>query len=291
MVFRLQSWRTVAGLLGAVFIFIGGRVQAAEYQLELARDVPIYEKPEAGARVIGRAYAGENLKSEQRPRRSPFYPVEFKSRSGRWRRGYISAREAGSSRLKRIVDMRSSYGVGVSAILSVQNQGARELATSPDTKYSITEFSGHTLFFRVFADLPLSGVWAARLGLSLRSTSMRGDAVLAGGGQMSTFELTQKFIAADGLLKRYMFFDGFWLGAGFEAAKGTAVDLKVVAGTPVDSSGIEKPFFAIFSAGVGYDWFLSQDFYLTPEGRVGGVITTDPFTLLYEGVVNIGYKL
>jgi hypothetical protein len=202
--------------------------------------------------------------------------------------------KAGYSRVKEKnkVSLRPHVTVGVSGIFSSAKQGARVLETSDDSKYDITEFNGTSTFFRIFADLPIEDDWAGRISLVLREAFMKGNAQLSGAPTVYQFELEQKFIGVEGLLKRYLGGDKWWLGGSLEASKGTAVSLKTTTAPPINDNGLEKPFFTILSFNTGYDFRVfgkdrnGKGFYLTPELRLGGVVTTDPITYLTEFIVN-----
>lgn len=280
-------------LLSFFLLFICGNLWAAGiYELELLENVAIYQRPDKSSKIIGRARLGQKLPTESRPRRG-FYKVQFRSR-GKVRSGYVALDEAGYSVIREIKkSLRSRYAVGVSAIYSLQSQGARELETSHDTKYDITEFKGSSTFFRLYVDMPVSTDWASRLGLVMRKTSVEGDAILSGSATYSRFHLEQSFIGIEGVLKRYLLNDYFWMGGVAEFSKGTKVGLKVISGTPVSQSEVKKPFFAVFSVAAGYDIPLVRSgnsaLFITPEMRLGGVVTTDPITYLVELAVNVGW--
>ncbi len=188
---------------------------------------------------------------------------------------------------KKPVAPHSRYTFGMSIVSSQQKQSKRELQTTPENTYQISEFSGQSFFFRFFVDVPFDKTWAGRVAVVMRKTDMKGNAELDGSPEPTKLHLQQQFIGIEALVKHY-FHDQWWFGGGIEFSKGTQVQLTSVSGAPIDASGLKKPFFTVLAGSLGWDYQF-KSVIINPEFKVGVVATTDPVTYLIEEVVNIGY--
>lgn len=180
--------------------------------------------------------------------------------------------------------------VGVSFISSFKSQGSREIQTSPDTNYQVSNLSGGSMFFRAFVDMPLMTSWLGRVAISNRKISLSGDSELTNSvlGK-APLELDQSFLGGEFTLKRY-YGSEFWFGSGMELAQGVDFELKISNSQVVTGDDSEEAFIAAFYIAAGYDLPLaSSGIFINFEGRAGFIINTDPIMTLVDGILGVSY--
>lgn len=200
------------------------------------------------------------------------------------------AREDDLGNYIEVDDGAPSKQIGVSFIYSQLSQKNHEFQASEDATYNISKFTGSSIFFRAFYDHRISPTLVTRISLVRRETKSDGEAAVSGSSTSSSIELTQSFLGGQAEL---LYSSGmFWFGAGFEASKGMAVNIKTKSGPVIEDDQVEKPFFVVLSAGAGaYLGPIASSIYFMPELRLGMVVSTDPMTQVAEVVMNVGYRL
>jgi hypothetical protein len=175
-------------------------------------------------------------------------------------------------------------------IASYQYQAERELQAGSDSVYTLSEFTGISPYISIGVDRPRDEKWALRGGLVIRRTHMTGSAVVKDTPTRYKFQLDQQFVGLEGGL-RYRPSQNSTLSylALFEVSKAMKTELKVLEGSAIDTTGIEKPFFFVMSAAATYEYLFVDKWHLEFGLKVGAIVTAEPPIALAEGLVGVKF--
>jgi hypothetical protein len=293
-VFLLASLISLQGPVGSV-----GRLWAAEKVQEfpyiVEGEVDVYAKPEGEAWPVMTLAMGDRFRYVGGDY-GDYRKIAFRFK-GRLRAGYVLGTQVDSNASAEMKRKHPAAGamlnqrwLTASLVGSYQQQGQRDLQTSADSIYEVTEFAGSTTFLGLGVDWPIRNDWALRSGLSLRKVSMEGSATAEGASTSQGILLEYQMVSLELALKHYFAAPARWvLSGGLEIAKTTGADLTVTDGPPLAETDIEFPTFYILSGGLHYDWSLGKEWAVEPGLKLGVIANAQPVILLSEGVLHIKY--
>ena len=272
----------------------------AIYDLYVQDDMPVYQKPERGARQVSRLSRGDRVVISPKiygAYRKVLVTYGGKRRGGyirisQMRKSYIKDRDEENLKGKRIYTRK--YSLGLSVVGSYMRQGARSFSTGAGDQYDISAFASTTFFFSLFSDIPWSRTMMLRPYLTFRSTKFKGEAELKGAINAlrpAQVSLEQKFLGL-GLMAKFYGAprDSFWYGGGIELGNGTSSDLVIDDGIPLEVEGEDKPFFALIYGAAGWDIPAPGAFWLAPDFRLGIVPNNDPMIMYLEVYLSLAYS-
>lgn len=188
-------------------------------------------------------------------------------------------------------DSPRRWSVWVAPIYSYLIQGDRVFTTNMNSTYSISNFTGGTLFFAGGGEYQWSSNWSAIFGVVRRTSSTSGNATEQDSGLVTKYQVDQTFIGGIGGLRYRP--DGWnhWRFDGqLEYSKGESISLATLNGPPLDSSSIKLGKYFVMTGGIVYDFVLSQHWSLDPGIRAGAVLSTVPITSDLEAEIDLKYS-
>jgi hypothetical protein len=256
-------------------------------------ETEVYSRPDIDSNVVHTLVFGDQIRVSAKEE-SGFRRIQY-TVGNKARRGYILLEDVGS--LQNVKKLPKGYvnpavknanlkrsGAYFTGIYSYQYQGKRELQTTADSIYEVSEFTGSTLFFGLGYEYQYDPSWALRAGVVMREVDMQGDALPKGGaGAGNRFQLLESFVGAEVGLRFSPASWGRWsFLAAFEYSSGTAIELKVLSGPPILQNELEKPVLGLLYGAIAYRYGLGSRWTFEPAIRGGAVVTTDPVTILVE---------
>lgn len=271
------------------------------FELRVQSDVTIYEKPNLDSDVMGILSRGDRAQISSKTS-GLFRKILFHDDQQEQKVGYVLIAELGDSEIVSKDPQnqkRPSYwtrkSVGVAIMPSWLRQAESSFQLSDSSVYQTSEFTSSSLIYSAFVDFPVSETWGVRVYGTLRQTDFKGEAKLSGAaGNVPTNQVSrQQSLYGVGFVSKVAFKpNSWWWGLGAELAFGNQVKLKI-NNIDVPTSENDKPLFVIGFGSLGGEVglpFLNK-FYFIPELRVGAIATTDPVTLLVEGLLGVAYQL
>lgn len=182
------------------------------------------------------------------------------------------------------------WSIGIQLIESFLYQWGRDIQTSADAVYQLSAFSGNTSFLALTLDIPINPTQSLSVGPVMRTVDMKGDAKSADSTLENKFNLLIDFVGVQVGI-RYMppNWDKWSWVSYFEYSKATKINLKVISGPQLDSSQLDKPNYYVFTTGFFYNLQMGKHFLLEAGGRGGLVTSTEPVTIVTEGLASIKY--
>lgn len=272
--------------------------------LHVQEELPVYAKPNEDSVIISRLSRGDRVVVSPKIYRS-FRKVLI-TYKGKATAGYVPGRLLLRSYVKSRSDAEkeqgarkrynSRYGLGWAFVGSYLRQGESTFQLSDTLVYDTTPFQSLSAFFAVTLDIPLSETRGLRSYVSLRQTKYVGKVTER--DSLSPTPLSprvtrdQSLTGVGAVLKNYHQSKyGWWWGGGGEIAMGDKVTIKF-DGITVEPEEEQQQMLAILFGAVGGEVPIpvSKSLFLTPDLRLGGIVTTRPLTLYVETFLAVSYQ-
>jgi len=235
----------------------------------------VYARPSTEAQVLGTLKAGRQVEIEKRNRR--WLRVSIKTSKGRVRAYILAPPEfTWKSAEDSWLDSRSDYALsgwrfGLAYNYSIYSQSSRIFQDSDGTESDIGNLTGTNSYFGAMAEWPWSQKIFLRVGIALRKIDLKGTVRYRSGAVATAdtpVDINQEFFSFI-VGGRYFLYGPFWGGAFLEWASGSRSE--------VFHTQAEKPTYFIMQPALGYDWNVTESFWIQPEARLGVFINTKPF--------------
>ncbi len=162
------------------------------------------------------------------------------------------------------------------------------MQTSLNSNYDVSTFKGQNTNFSFGVDYAKDRNWHLVGGAIYRQADTEGDSVEVGTSLTNRFRLEQTFIGASAGFKYHLSrSERVSISGNVEYSHGQTIKLKVLSGPPISSTNLGKPLYVIMTVGAAYDLPLRDRYSLQFEGRAGLVATTNPQSIIGEGIVAI----
>lgn len=187
--------------------------------------------------------------------------------------------------LESVGERPKKWRVEFSVLESFIIQNPHLIQTSLNSNYNVSTFRGQNTNFSIGVDYKKDANWHWQGGFIYRHADTEGDSVEVGTGLTNRFRLEQVFYGVNGALMYHLSRnDNFSFGGYVEYSKGQSVDLKVVSGPPINSTGLGRPLYVIIEGVIAYTREIRKNHYLSLVGRGGLITTTNPQSFIGEAV-------
>jgi len=138
---------------------------------------------------------------------------------------------------------------------------------------------------------PVTKAIAAKIYFELKTISVTGSANIISSSTIPTGAanavLTESFFTI-GTMGQYYFGTSFWAGVGLQLDKPSSGTLNIVGFNPSALANSDMPNFFYMYGVVGYDFQISNNFFIVPDIRVGALFST-PLIIEADATLGIAY--
>ncbi|MCB0408471.1 MAG: hypothetical protein KDD34_09720 [Bdellovibrionales bacterium] len=182
-----------------------------------------------------------------------------------------------------------STGIGFDIRSSYLQWGKRTFSLSDDSEWTVSDVTSTTYWLSLFVDLKMGFRKALRIYGGYRSTDFQGEATTDFLGTKA-ISFNQKFLELGALYKMYQPSMKFWYGIGLATSQGQEFSI-TYNGDTIPTTESDLSFYMLLYGSLGYDFSLSQDYYLLTSMNLGSIINQDPKIYFAELLLGLGYRL
>lgn len=241
---------------------------------------PVYSRPDKDSELLGKLKGGREVEVEKKS--AQWIKVIIKTSKGK-KRGFIAVEENSDLDEGESED-HSGFRIGLSVFYTYYTQSSRVFTDTDGNQSDISNLTGSDPYFGFLVEHPYSKKLVLRGGLSFRTINLKGTVKYRSGSVTTAdtpVEIKQDFFS---ILAgaRYSLWGAIWGGVFGEFALGSK--------STVFGANTEKPSYFILQPAMGYDYKITQNFFVMPEFRLGVFLNTKPFMLNPEAMITSGYE-
>jgi hypothetical protein len=256
-------------------VLVGGGLANAQTILKAPREIPVYQSTMDDPRVIFYLRKGEPVSVA--PARHPEYYEIRVNRNGKARAGYIQKLEVEEFEQKvNVYDVggTKSWALALGGQYTSLTQGSKSFDTQEPVHYTTTQFKSSASSIFVSVQMDYNDFW--RLTLAQKKTHYTSTARDNVSTRVQNINLEQTFVSVL-LQKAWCPFQWklWYFGLGLEAAKATAVSLKLDA-VEVPTTSDNMPLYLGGQLFVGAHVLLAKTFSLFTEFRYEQIVNQSP---------------